>query len=461
MNSSITDTIVALATSPGKGAIAVIRLSGSQAITIVNKCFKGKNLAFVSSHSIHYGYLIDQNEILDEVMVSIMKAPKTFTKEDVVEISTHGSNLIVQQAISLFIKHGARQATAGEFTLRAFLNGRIDLSQAEAIADLIASENKATQQIALQQMKGGFTNEIKKLKDQLIHFAALLELELDFSEEDVEFVDRSQLTLLLDKIYAQISELTNSFELGNVLKSGIATVIIGQPNVGKSTLLNVLLNEDRAIVSEIAGTTRDTIEEILNIDNLAFRLIDTAGIRVTTDSIEEIGVTKAMQKLAEATLVVYLIDCTDPISSSAIDNFLKPFKKAHVILCFNKADSINSIELERLIDSYKATPYSIHSISAKNNIGINDLKKMMAEKFSISGSNNDKLIINNARHLQEFNLVIKYLDLVYQHIKENKSTDLLAAQIRMALYHLGNITGTIEIDRDLLGAIFSKFCIGK
>ncbi|MDO4225045.1 MAG: tRNA uridine-5-carboxymethylaminomethyl(34) synthesis GTPase MnmE, partial [Bergeyella zoohelcum] len=368
------DTICALATASGVGAIGVIRVSGTEAISIVQKCFTGKNLLDQKSHTLHYGYIIDREEVIDEVMISIFKAPKSFTTEDSVEISFHGSPHIGKKILEVLIKNGARMAKAGEFTQRAFLNGRIDLSQAESIADLIASENEASRKVALNQLKGGISNEISDLRTDLLNFTSLIELELDFSEEDVEFADRTALVLLINKLKSKLSGLIESFQYGNAIKNGIDVAIIGKPNAGKSTLLNALLKEERAIVSDIAGTTRDTIEEILHIGGTAFRFIDTAGIRETTDTIEEIGVKKAKEKIQTAKILLYLYDEFDSQPQEIID-FIKEVHRPdlRVILLNNKIDLLENPEIndfhkslsDALLPNYISM---ILGISAKENI---------------------------------------------------------------------------------------------
>lgn len=450
------DTIVALATSPGaQGAIAVIRVSGSEAISIVNSVFRGKDLTAQNSHTIHFGTIREGEEILDEVLVSLFVAPNSYTKENSVEISTHNSKYIIERIISLLIKKGARAARAGEFTLRAFLNGGLDLSQAEAVADLIASNSAASHQVAMQQMRGGFSNQLKKLREDLVHFASLIELELDFSEEDVEFANREQLKSLVQQIYAVISKLIQSFEQGNVLKNGVPVVIAGKPNVGKSTLLNALLNEERAIVSDIAGTTRDTIEDEINIHGVTFRFIDTAGIRDTEDIIEAKGVERTREKMKQARLIIYLFDPTqDNIAVvqqqiSEVSDLNIPF-----VTIINKSDLLS--EDDRL--EYKVL--NPLYISAKKQIGIEELKEELLNQVNLSNINTDDVMVTNIRHVEALQHTQTALERVLFGIDNPVTSDFLAMDIRQSLHHLGEITGSVTTD-DLLDNIFSKFCIGK
>jgi len=449
------ETIVALATSSGNGAIAVIRLSGKDAIEIANQVFRGTDLQQQTSHTIHFGTIRDGDEILDEVLVSLFVGPNSYTKENVVEISTHNSNYIIERVINLLIKKGARAAKAGEFTLRAFLNGGMDLSQAEAVADLIASNSAASHQVAMQQMRGGFSNQLKKLREDLIHFASLIELELDFSEEDVEFANRDQLKNLILQIYSVINKLIQSFEQGNVLKNGVPVVIAGKPNVGKSTLLNALLNEERAIVSDIAGTTRDTIEDEINIKGITFRFIDTAGIRETADVIEAKGVERTREKMKVARLIVYLFD---PIQDTvedvqaqlgAIEALQIPF-----VTIINKADLLTAIQK----DSYKSLKPLY--LSAKEQIGVEELKDELLNQVNLANLNTDDVLVTNIRHVEALQNAQTSLERVLNGIENPVTSDFLAMDIRQALYHLGEITGSVSTD-DLLDNIFSKFCIGK
>ncbi|SKB77396.1 tRNA modification GTPase [Parapedobacter luteus] len=449
------DTIVALATATGNGAIAVIRLSGAGAIAIVNKIFKGKDLAQQPSHTIHFGTIRDNGDILDEVLVSVFIAPHSYTGEHVIEISAHNSRYIVERMIQLLIQHGARAAQPGEFTLRAFLNGRLDLSQAEAVADLIASTSAASHQVAIQQMRGGFSTILKQLREQLIQFASLVELELDFSEEDVEFANREQLRVLIAEINDVIQKLIASFERGNVLKNGVPVVIAGRPNVGKSTLLNTLLNEERAIVSDIAGTTRDTIEDEINISGVMFRFIDTAGIRDTHDIIEAKGVERTRAKMRQARLIIYLADPqqddVDEIKSqiAEVAQLDVPF-----VVVVNKVDLLKQDKLEAL------RAIEPLFISAKNNVGVEDLKYELLRKVNLHNLDAEDVLVTNIRHVDALRKTEGALQRVLAGIDSTVTSDFLAMDIRQALHHLGEITGSVSTD-DLLDNIFSKFCIGK
>ena len=450
------DTIVALATSPGsQGAIAVIRVSGTEAINLVNSVFKGKDLTKQASHTIHFGTIREGEEIIDEVLVSLFVGPNSYTKENSVEISTHNSKYIIERVINLLIRNGARAARPGEFTLRAFLNGGLDLSQAEAVADLIASNSAASHQIAMQQMRGGFSNQLKILREDLVHFASLIELELDFSEEDVEFANRDQLKTLIQKIYSVINKLISSFEQGNVLKNGVPVVIAGKPNVGKSTLLNALLNEERAIVSDIAGTTRDTIEDEINIKGITFRFIDTAGIRHTEDIIEAKGVERTREKMKQARLIIYLFDPTQDTIQD-VQTQIEDVKELNIpfVTIINKSD---------LITEEQRKSYAILNplyISAKEQIGIEELKDELLNQVNLSNINTDDVMVTNIRHVEALQHTQTALEKVLYGIDNPVTSDFLAMDIRQALHHLGEITGSVTTD-DLLDNIFSKFCIGK
>lgn len=449
------DTIVALATPSGVGAIGVIRLSGPEAITIANAVFGGKDLTKQASHTIHFGTIRDGNTILDEVLVSLFIAPHSYTKENVVEISTHGSPFIIENSIKLLVKNGARAAKPGEFTLRAFLNGQLDLSQAEAVADLIASNSQASHQVAMQQMRGGFSSELQGLRNQLIHFASMIELELDFSEEDVEFANRDDLKGLIYRINHMIHRLMQSFEQGNVMKNGVPVVIAGKPNVGKSTLLNALLNEDRAIVSEIAGTTRDTIEDEMTIGGIRFRFIDTAGIRDTEDTVEALGVLRTHEKMKQAKLIIYLFDPSQ--SAEEIAEQLDQIRLLNIphITLLNKQDLMKHDLNPKLHN------VDFHLISAKNKEGIDSLKVEILHKLNLHQISTDDVLVSNIRHLEALQKTKESLDLVLQGIDSSIVTsDFLAVDIKQALHYLGEITGTVTTD-DLLENIFSKFCIGK
>jgi tRNA modification GTPase len=448
-------TIVALATPNGIGAIGIIRLSGPDAIAIANSVFKGKDLTKQESHTIHFGHIIDGDMILDEVLVSLFVAPKSYTRENVVEISCHGSNYIIESIIKLLIKKGARSAKAGEFTLRAFLNGQLDLSQAEAVADLIASNSKASQQVALNQLRGGFSNQLQTLRDQLVQFASLIELELDFAEEDVEFANRDQLKKLINEINKVIGNLIRSFELGNAIKQGVNTVIAGRPNAGKSTLLNALLNEERAIVSHIPGTTRDTIEEVLNIQGINFRLIDTAGIREATDAIEQMGVERTMEKISQSALLIYVYDAAK-ITLEELNQDIASLQKPGITMLAvaNKIDLLNSEEIAALPHTQSEAV-----ISAKEKFHIDDLKHKIyhtAIKDQLTG---DETLVTNIRHLEALQKTEEALMRVLDGM-ESVTSDFLSMDIKQALHYLGEITGAVTTD-DLLENIFSKFCIGK
>lgn len=454
------DTIVAPATAPGVSAIAVIRLSGKEAITICQKVFKGKDLTLQDSHTIHFGTIVDGEVIVDEVLVSIFKAPKSFTKENVIEISCHGSSYVVGKIIRLLISAGARYAKPGEFTQRAFLNGRFDLAQAEAVADLISSDSEASHRAAMNQMRGGISEEIKALRDELIGFAALIELELDFSEEDVEFADRSQLRNLVVKIQSMLFELLNSFQLGNAIKVGVSTVIAGRPNAGKSTLLNALLNEERAIVSEIAGTTRDTIEEKLVIRGVEFRLIDTAGIREATDAIEAIGVEKTFEKIRHSALLVYVFDASSLSAEEARKDILELTKHGiPFIVVANKMDLPSAGSYVNPLPQVINDP--VVCVSAKRKENIEELKNELYNLVVAGKSLADKAIVTNARHYEALSKSREALQRVQEGLDAKITGDFLAEDIRQALYHLGTITGEIDVDKDILGTIFGKFCIGK
>lgn len=458
------DTITALATPSGAGAISIIRLSGPRAIVIGASVFKAvskKDLKSQPTHTIHLGHIVDGERIIDEVLVSIFKNPKSYTGEDVLEISCHGSPYIQQEIIQLLLRKGCRSAQAGEFTLRAFLNGKMDLSQAEAVADLISSENEAAHQVAIQQMRGGFSSEIAKLREELLHFASLIELELDFAEEDVEFADRTQFENLLQKIEAVLKKLIDSFATGNVIKAGIPVAIAGAPNAGKSTLLNALLNEERAIVSDIAGTTRDAIEDELTIKGIGFRFIDTAGIRDTIDTIESIGISKTYEKIQHARLVLFLFDANgykDDFDSLTIEiNRIKnKYPQKQLLLIANKSDLLS----EDRINSLKSKFPEAILISALNQDGIEQLKEKLLSLVNTGILSSGDTIVTNARHYDSLTKALEEIKKVQQGLQENLSGDLLAIDIRQALYYFGEITGQVTND-ELLGNIFANFCIGK
>jgi len=448
------DTIVALATPGGSGAIAVIRLSGPDAILITQKIFKGKDLSQQASHTIHFGTIRDGEQIIDEVLVSLFIAPHSYTRENVVEISMHGSAYIIEKVIKLAIQHGARAAKPGEFTLRAFLNGQLDLSQAEAVADLIASHSQASHQMAMQQMRGGFSNQLQQLRNELIHFASMIELELDFAEEDVEFANRDDLKRLIYQINKVINNLIASFEQGNVLKNGVPVVIAGQPNVGKSTLLNTLLNEERAIVSDIAGTTRDTIEDEMILNGINFRFIDTAGIRDTQDVIEAKGVERTLDKMKLAKLIIYLFTPDQDRNSIKLQLQQVQDLKIPFIALMNKSDLISD-DQRTLLDEY-----AFISISAQQKLGIEELKSAILEKVNLAKLNTDGVIVSNIRHLEALQKTESALNRVLTNLDTPIASDFLASDIKQALHYLGEITGIVTTD-DLLENIFTKFCIGK
>ncbi|MGD1947902.1 MAG: tRNA uridine-5-carboxymethylaminomethyl(34) synthesis GTPase MnmE [Croceivirga sp.] len=452
------DNIIALATAPGIGAIAVIRISGPQAISIISKKFTPigkKKLEECKSHTIHLGHIVDDNTTLDKVLVSIFKGPNSYTGENVAEISCHGSPYIQQQIIQLFLRNDCRMATPGEFTLRAFLNGKMDLSQAEAVADLIASDSAASHQVAMQQMRGGFGHEIQNLREELLNFASLIELELDFSGEDVEFADRAQFKELLTKITDVLERLIDSFALGNVIKNGIPVAIVGEPNVGKSTLLNALLNEERAIVSSIAGTTRDTVEDQISIEGVNFRFIDTAGLRETTDHVEKIGIAKSYEKIEQAALILNLTDATKD-NQEEIKGLGRKYPDKKIVVVANKIDKVTEAKYTQLKKQNENTVF----ISAKQHEGIAQLKKILVDlTFAGELGKNDTVITNN-RHYDSLLKALGSIQKVKESIQEELASDLMAIDIREALLHLGEITGSVTTD-DLLGNIFSNFCIGK
>jgi tRNA modification GTPase len=456
------DTIMALATPSGAGAIAVIRMSGKDAFAIADKVFRPKGKKKVSeadSHTILFGEIVSGDEIVDEVLVSVFRNPKSFTGEDSVEISCHGSTFIQKRILNLLSANGCRMAKPGEYSMRAFLNRKMDLSQAEAVADLIASSSEAAHKVAMHQMRGGFSSELKILREELVHFASLIELELDFAEEDVEFVDRTEMKNLIHRINSKIDQLIGSFELGNVIKEGIQVAIIGEPNAGKSTLLNALLNEERAIVSDIAGTTRDTVEDEMTIDGIRYRFIDTAGIRKTEDTIESLGIERTMQKAEQADVVLLLFDAstydTERLKSEIRNlKIRKESIEKHLLLVANKSDKTEENVTEKFSD------FDIVSISAKEKMGIDDLKNRLTEFVNLSPLKEDQTIVTNTRHIEALRNAKNSLLEVVTGFNNQVPGDLVAIDIRKGLFHLGEITGEITTD-DLLGNIFSKFCIGK
>ncbi|MBK8043374.1 MAG: tRNA uridine-5-carboxymethylaminomethyl(34) synthesis GTPase MnmE [Haliscomenobacter sp.] len=479
---NLSDTIIALATPPGVGAIGVIRLSGEDAIVLADRFFHGKPLNEQPSHTIHFGTIRDETgRIVDEVLVSLFIAPRSYTGENVVEISCHGSNYILEEVIRLFLRAGARQAQPGEFTLRAFLNGRMDLSQAEAVADLIASASSEAHKLAIAQLRGGVSDEIKRLRQELLDFASLIELELDFSEEDVEFADRTQLHHLIDRIQTLIKALLDSFQLGNAIRQGVSTVIAGRPNAGKSTLLNALLNEERAIVSEIAGTTRDTIEELLNIQGIQFRIIDTAGIREAHDTIEALGVERTLEKVRQSAVLVYVFDVVKTSPEQVrydLDQLIHSDLK--VLVVANKMDLNPYTQFEHYFEgagirerglgeqgaqSSPLDPLNVSAtqwvpISAINRMNIEYLKEKLFETVIQEELSMDTAILSNTRHYEALQKAGESLQAVKQNLQTGVATDFIAMDIRRALHFLGEITGEISTD-DLLGNIFSRFCIGK
>ena len=445
------DTICALATGGGLSAIAVIRLSGKEAINITNTIFS-RDILNVKSHTIHFGTISKNDKIIDEVLVSIFKNGKSYTGEETVEISCHGSTFIQNKILQLFINEGCRMATAGEFTMRAFRNGKLDLSQAESVADLIASESESAHQTALKQLRGGFSNELQEMRRKLIDFASLIELELDFSEEDVEFADRKQLEKLLDALSQELKKLIQSFKLGNVIKNGIPVAILGAPNVGKSTLLNTLLNEEKAIVSDIAGTTRDAIEDNLNIKGFTFRFIDTAGIRETSDTIENLGIKKSLEKAEISNIVLFIIDADAKLSKQLLElEKIKEITRLKLLLVINKIDLNPQIKKD-----FKDAIF----ISAKKNQGIEALKERLLTFVNTAHLSNNETIITNLRHYEELQLTLNEIKAVRGGLDSGLTGDFLAINIRQALFHLGSITGEVTSDT-LLGNIFGKFCIGK
>lgn len=455
------DTIVALATPPGVGAIGLIRLSGEKAIEIVNACFfnqKNEQKFFSKkTHTLSFGKIIYQGYVIDEVVASLYRAPQSYTGENIVEISCHGSPYIQEQIIKVCLNLGARMANAGEFTLRAFLNKKLDLTQAEAVADLIASDSAASHKLAMQQMRGGFSNDLKMLRQQLIDFAALIELELDFSEEDVEFANRNQFVALIKLIQQKLAPLIESFKLGNVIKNGVPVAIVGKPNAGKSTLLNALLNEERSIVSDIAGTTRDTIEEVLNINGIAYRFIDTAGLRKTDDEIEQLGVERSYDKISKASIILYVLESNADLNMQSLNEEIETVKgfKIPYILVFNKVDLIN----QELLENLSKNPHAI-TVSAKNKSGIAELKQAIAKVLGNENFSQYAEIVSNLRHYDGLLNAYNALSEVLNGIENNLNTELIAFDIRSATQFLGELTGDITND-DILGSIFTRFCIGK
>jgi tRNA modification GTPase len=458
MNDLSHDAICALATANGMGAIAVIRVSGKHSKQLVSKAFS-KDLSSLPSHTVHLGWMLSANgERLDEVLATLFDHGKSFTGEESVELACHGSPYIQQLLLQRLVEIGCRLAEPGEFTKRAFLNGRLDLSQAEAVADLIAAQSKQAHQVALQQLRGRFSSELQQLREQLINFAALIELELDFAEEDVEFADRSALKNLVSDVLQMVQRLAASFELGNAIKNGVPVAIVGAPNTGKSTLLNQLLGEERAIVSNIAGTTRDVIEEVLNIEGIQFRLIDTAGIRETTETIEALGIERSQQKIEQAKIVLCLTDAINPSNLSETQVWVASLKTLHpdkhILLVQNKAD------LDASTSPNGPTQIDLQ-ISALNGNGITELKEKLVKLVLGDFSIQDETIVSNARHHAALQLTAAALERAQEGLQGHTTADFIAMDIREAMRQLGHITGQIDIDTDILGTIFSKFCIGK
>ncbi len=450
-NNYNSDTICALATGGGISAIALLRISGDRSIEIVNKVFS-KNLTKKESHTVHFGNIIIDNKIIDEVVITIFKKNQSFTGEETVEISCHGSKYIQNKILEILINNGIRLANPGEYTMRAFKNGKLDLSQAESIADLIESESEAAHKTAIQHLRGGFSKKLKLLRQKLIDFASLIELELDFSEEDVEFANRNQLNNLLNELKSEINVLIDSFKLGNVIKNGIPVAILGAPNVGKSTLLNLLLNEDKAIVSDIAGTTRDSIEDEINIKGYNFRFIDTAGIRKTDDTIENLGIEKTINHADKSNIIIYLIDASQNIENQLnnIENLNKENQKKIIKV-------INKIDLNKNLDI--STSEHI-LISAKENFGTDELKNRIFDFTNLHALENNNTIVTNQRHYEQLKKTLSELKIAIEGLNNGLSGDLLAINIKQSLFHLGLITGEVTTD-DLLSNIFGKFCIGK
>ena len=460
-------TIIALSSSPGSGAIAIIRLSGDDAISKTDLFFKsksGKKLADFSGYSISYGDLIENDEVIDEVVVSIYKTPHSYTGENIIEISCHGSNYIQQRILTLFTDAGVRLASPGEFTLRAYLNNKKDLSQAEAVGDLIASESKEEHRVAMEQMRGGYSDEIEVLREKLIHFKSLIELELDFSEEDVEFADRSDLKTLLDELDSKLFSLIESFTYGNVIKEGVTVTIAGKPNAGKSSLLNAIVNEDKAIVSNIPGTTRDTIEDVTTINGVKYRFIDTAGIRETSDEIESIGVARAKSKIDSSRILIYLFDRSD-ITENELIKEVKSYLREdlQVYLVENKIDLLKTSNTDTYKENIKTLinekNVTFYRTSALDSGLVSGLKELISKNLKLSSQSN--IIITNSRHLEALNNSLKAIESVKKGLKEGLSGDLLSIDLNDAIINISIITGKIDIDQDILGSIFSKFCIGK
>ena len=459
------DTICAISTAPGVGGIAVIRVSGPEAIAICNTLFvpqtAGKDLLSQKAYTLRYGSIRRKDELIDEVLVALFRAPHSFTGEDTVEITCHGSIYIQQQILQLLIENGCRSALPGEYTQRAFMNGKIDLSQAEAVADLIASTSAGQHKLALNQMRGGFSNELRNLQEQLLHITSLMELELDFSDhEELEFADRSELTALANHIEQVISRLANSFNVGNAIKNGIPVAIIGETNAGKSTLLNALLNEEKAIVSDIHGTTRDVIEDIINIQGITFRFIDTAGIRDTQDTIESIGIERTFQKLDQAAIVLWLIDTIEAKKQieELSSRVLPHCKEKQLILVFNKTDLLTEPLNIDLLDLPKESQYI--TISAKQKTQIKDLENLLVQAAHCPVLSSNDIIVTNVRHYEALTRALDSIHRVQEGLNDNLSGDFISQDLRECIFHLSDIIGEVTTDQ-VLGNIFNKFCIGK
>ncbi len=463
------DTICALSTAPGQGAIAIIRLSGKEAIAIADRMFRPRypvhSIKEQRSHCVNFGdiYNRETESVIDEVLVTVFRAPNSYTGEDIVEISCHGSSFIEQQILHLLINHGCRMAQPGEFTQRAYLDGKMDLSQAEAVADIIASESAAAHRLAIQQLKGGFSKALNDLRNELLNFTALIELELDFSEEEVEFANREQLNHLIDHIDTVISQLIDSFKVGNAIKNGIPVAIIGETNVGKSTLLNRLLHEDRALVSDIHGTTRDTIEEVLVLEGVQFRFIDTAGIRDTHDQIETLGIERTFHKISQATLLLIVLDATRSLEEliSFIEQIVQKTPDKKRVFILNKADKIDDATQKQLVGLPFPSGDQPVFLSAKRGDGISALEKLIVEASQIPHIGNSDVIVTNLRHQEALQQAHTAIARVIEGLRENRSGEFLSQDIREAIYYLGTITGGAITPDEVLGTIFSKFCIGK
>jgi tRNA modification GTPase len=460
-------TICAISTSPGTGALAVVRLSGSEAISIADQIFRspaaGKKLADQAANTLHFGQILTDGEVIDEVVVALFRSPHSFTGEDIVEITCHGSVYIQQKLLEIMVGSGARLARPGEFTQRAFLNGKMDLSQAEAVADVIASSNAAAHKLALKQMRGGFSKEIGDLRSQLLHFTAMVELELDFSEEDVEFADRKALRALAEKVERLLRKLKDSFQLGNVIKNGIPVAIIGETNVGKSTLLNALLNEDKAIVSDIHGTTRDVIEDVVNIHGTAFRFFDTAGLRETIDHIETLGIERSYHKLNEASVVLLVVDTQNPypVVKGRIDKIRERISEGqHLIVVANKIDTGKQETIAELENMKLAENEKRVFMAAREKRNLDELIDMMVHTVNTEDLNREDVIVTNARHYEILKNAHEAILRVLRGLDSGITGDFLSQDIRECLHYLGEITGEIS-NHEVLGHIFKSFCIGK